>query len=79
MRLAQGAGDGPALLFNNIKDYNKPDTRCRRVFGSGLSSYSAHRHDARPAEGHASASELVKLAAPSRRQRSRRASSTPAR
>ena len=30
MRLAQGAGTGPALVFNNIKDYNKPTTRCRR-------------------------------------------------
>ena len=39
MRLAQGAGSGPALLFNNIKDYNKPDSRCRRIFGNGLSSY----------------------------------------
>jgi UbiD family decarboxylase len=39
MRLAQGPGTGPALLFNNIKDYNSPDSRCRRVFGSGLSSY----------------------------------------
>ncbi|MDO9443443.1 MAG: UbiD family decarboxylase [Beijerinckiaceae bacterium] len=39
MRLAQGAGDGPALLFNNIKDYNAADSRCRRVFGCGLSSY----------------------------------------
>jgi 4-hydroxy-3-polyprenylbenzoate decarboxylase len=40
MRLAQGAGDGPALLFENIKDYNKDDSRCRRIFGCGLSSYS---------------------------------------
>src|SRR5262249_19549838 len=39
MRLAQGAGTGPALVFNNIKDYNKPSSRCRRVFGCGLSSY----------------------------------------
>jgi 4-hydroxy-3-polyprenylbenzoate decarboxylase len=39
MRLAQGAGMGPALLFNNIKGYNKPDSRCRRIFGNGLSSY----------------------------------------
>ena len=39
MRLAQGAGDGPALLFNNIKDYNKPDSRCGKIFGCGLSSY----------------------------------------
>ena len=39
MRLAQGAGDGPATLFNNIKDYNKSDSRCRRLFGLGLSNY----------------------------------------
>src|SRR5262249_34005293 len=39
MRLAQGAGTGKALLFNNIKDYNKPESRCRRIFGSGLNSY----------------------------------------
>ena len=39
MRLAQGPGDGPALLFNNIKDYEGPSARCRRVFGGGLSSY----------------------------------------
>jgi UbiD family decarboxylase len=38
MRLAQGTGDGPALLFNNIKDYGA-NARCRRVFGCGLSSY----------------------------------------
>ena len=39
MRLAQGPGSGKALLFNNIKDYNKPESRCRRIFGSGLNSY----------------------------------------
>jgi 4-hydroxy-3-polyprenylbenzoate decarboxylase len=39
MRLAQGPGTGKALLFNNIKDYNKPDSRCRRIFGSSLNSY----------------------------------------
>ena len=39
MRLAQGPGTGPALLFNNIKDYNKPASRCRRIFGSALNSY----------------------------------------
>jgi len=33
MRLAQGTGTGPALLFNNIKDYHKADSRCRRIFG----------------------------------------------
>jgi UbiD family decarboxylase len=38
MRLAQGTGDGPALLFNSIKDYGA-NARCRRVFGCGLSSY----------------------------------------
>src|SRR5450631_1886607 len=39
MRLAQGPGTGPALLFNNIKDYNKPGARCRRVFAGSMSSY----------------------------------------
>ena len=38
-RLAQGAGTGPALMFNNIKDYNKPESRCRRVFSNGLNNY----------------------------------------
>jgi 4-hydroxy-3-polyprenylbenzoate decarboxylase len=39
LRLAQGAGTGPALLFDNIKDYNGPQSRCRKIFGGGLSSY----------------------------------------
>src|SRR5262252_9126160 len=39
LRLAQGTGTGPALMFNNIKGYNRPDSRCRRVFGGGLSSH----------------------------------------
>jgi UbiD family decarboxylase len=39
MRLAQGPATGKALLFNNIKDYNKPASRCRRIFGSALNSY----------------------------------------
>src|SRR5437660_6733450 len=39
MRLAQGPGTGKALLFNNIKDYNTLQSRCRRIFGSALSSY----------------------------------------
>src|SRR5262245_51618293 len=39
LRLAQGAGTGPALLFNNIKDYNNQGTRCGRIFGGGLSSH----------------------------------------
>src|SRR5712691_5857535 len=38
MRLAQGPGTGPALLFNNIKDYNLPTSRCRRIFGSALNN-----------------------------------------
>jgi len=38
-RLAQGPATGPALLFNNIKDYNGPKSRGRRVFTGGLSSY----------------------------------------
>src|SRR5712671_2784079 len=38
MRLAQGPGTGRALLFNNIKDYNKPESRCRRLFGSALNN-----------------------------------------
>jgi UbiD family decarboxylase len=38
MRLAQGPGTGKALLFNNIKDYNKPTSRCRRIFGSALNN-----------------------------------------
>jgi len=29
---------GPALLFTNIKDYNKPDARCRQVVTSLLAS-----------------------------------------
>src|SRR4051795_4131028 len=39
MRLAQGPGTGKALLFNNIKDYNTPAGRCRRIFGSALNNY----------------------------------------
>src|SRR5712691_3697805 len=39
MRLAQGPGTGKALIFNNIKDYNKPASRCRRIFGSALNNY----------------------------------------
>ena len=39
MRLAQGTGDGPALLFNNIKDYNTQTSRCRRIFSNALNNY----------------------------------------
>src|SRR4249919_2806184 len=38
MRLAQGPGTGKSLIFNNIKDYNKPTSRCRRIFGSALNN-----------------------------------------
>ncbi|HUZ73904.1 MAG TPA: UbiD family decarboxylase [Stellaceae bacterium] len=39
LRLAQGQGDGPALLFNAIKDYDRRDSRCRRIFANGLGSF----------------------------------------
>src|SRR5919201_2290200 len=39
MRLAQGPGIGKAHIFNNIKDYNTPASRCRRIFGSALNNY----------------------------------------
>src|SRR5947209_18744953 len=39
MRLAQGPATCKALIFNNIKDYNKPTSRCRRIFGSALNNY----------------------------------------
>ena len=35
-----GQGNGPALLFKNIKGYNGPSARCRQVFTGGLSNYS---------------------------------------
>jgi UbiD family decarboxylase len=35
---AFGNGDGPALLFNNIKDYRH--ARCTKLFIGGLSNYS---------------------------------------
>jgi UbiD family decarboxylase len=39
VRMAQGPGIGPALLFNNIKDYNGQGRRCGRVFAGGLASH----------------------------------------
>ena len=39
-RLAQGPGTGPALLFNNIKDYGK-NARCHQVFTSGSPARAA--------------------------------------
>ena len=38
-RVAQGPGTGPALLFKNIKDYNKNTTRCGQVFAGSIGSY----------------------------------------
>ena len=38
-RRAFGNGDGPALLFRNIKDYHD-NARCRQLFTGGLSNYS---------------------------------------
>jgi 4-hydroxy-3-polyprenylbenzoate decarboxylase len=39
-RKAFGQGNGPALMFNNIKGYNGPNARCRKLFTGGLSNYS---------------------------------------
>jgi len=39
-RRAFGQGDGPALLFNNIKGYNQPGSPSKQVFTGGLSNYS---------------------------------------
>ena len=55
MRLAQGPGTGPAMLFNNLKGYNKPTSRCRRIFGSALNNNRRIAHDARAAAGDACA------------------------
>ena len=69
VRVAQGAGTGPALLFNNIKDYNGPKrarpARVRRLHvelpphGDGVRHASRHPSaragEARPQhhDGHA--------------------------
>lgn len=34
-----GQGNGPALLFNNIKGYNGNEAWCRQVFTGGMSNY----------------------------------------
>src|SRR5262249_17265480 len=39
MRRAKGPATGKALIFNNIKDYTPPASRCRRIFGSALNNY----------------------------------------
>src|SRR5215470_17630586 len=38
-RLLQGPATGPAAMFENIKGYNTPASRCRKVFTGALSSY----------------------------------------
>src|SRR5690606_34417861 len=40
IRMAQGTGHNPAMLFNNIKDYNQPDSVCTQLFTGGQGSYS---------------------------------------
>ena len=40
IRMGQGTGYGPAFLFKNIKDYNKPDSISRQIFSGGQGSYS---------------------------------------
>ena len=40
IRLAQGAGTGPAMLFNNIKGYHASDSVCSRIFTGGQANYS---------------------------------------
>ena len=55
MRLAQGPGTGKALIFNNIKDYNKPRQPLPPHLRLLAQQLSAHRHDAGAAARHASA------------------------
>jgi 4-hydroxy-3-polyprenylbenzoate decarboxylase len=38
-RLLQGPATGPSVMFDNIKDYNKPDSRCKKVFTGALANY----------------------------------------
>ena len=45
-RVAQGPGTGPALLFKNIKDYNKNTTRCGAGVRRQHRQLSPRRHDA---------------------------------
>ena len=35
VRMLQGTGEGPAFLFNNIKDYNGADAVSTQVFSGG--------------------------------------------
>ena len=40
LRLLQGTGEGPAVLFNNIKGYNGDDAACGQLFAGGQGAYS---------------------------------------
>ena len=40
VRMAQGTGHGPAFLFNDITDYNRPDSIAGQVFTGGQGSFS---------------------------------------
>ena len=51
----RGPGTGKAILFNNIKDYNKPDEPLPPHLRLGAQQQPPHRHDARPAAGDARA------------------------
>ena len=42
-RLAQGPGTGPALLFNNIKDYNSEQPLPRRFSPAASAAIAASR------------------------------------
>ena len=55
MRLAQGPGTGPALLFNNIKGYNTPDKPLPPDLRLRAEQLPPHRHDARASARDASA------------------------
>ena len=64
MRLAQGAGDGPALLFNNIKDYNQSNSRCRRIFGGAGLFISSRRRAERCTASSASGQGMGRFRGP---------------
>ena len=49
MRLAQGTGDGPALLFNTIKDYGA-NARCRSSSAAACRTTRRVAHDVRAAD-----------------------------
>ena len=61
MRLAQGVGDGPALLFNNIKEYNTAAMSAAGAFsGAAYRAIGASQRCSGLAARHPSR-ELVKI------------------